>query len=205
MRLITYSFIVILLVGAVQIAAGQDTQSTGIATMFARDPLTQSVCFKDGGPGGAFQGGQARNRCSDLNFNSYATNAFRVGVEGSREGVIVDLGTPEELKAKYGYSETVGNGQGFASLDVKNGKALILKNYRTGELQELAQSSDLFRTTGKNEAVPVKVGHVYLLRITDAREKSFEILAKVLVLAYAPNESVTVRWHLLSNTSVAKL
>jgi hypothetical protein len=194
---------VVLAIGAVQVAAAQAPAQqrdviSSIATLFARDPLMQSLCFKDGGPGGVFQNGQLRNRCSDLNFNSYSANALSVGVEGGRQGTILDLGTPEELKSKYGYSETVSGGQGFASIDVQNGKALILKDHRTGALQELAESADLFRAPRPVASVPVKLGHVYLMRMTDTNDRAFEMFAKVLVLAHAPNESVTVRWNLLS-------
>lgn len=210
MRLIVnLLIIVVLFVGAATLASGQavqsDQPSTGIATLFARDPLTQSVCFKDGGPGGVFQNGQTRNRCSDLNFNSYLANAFSVGIEGGRQGVILDLGTPEELKGKYGYSDTVGGGQGFASIDVKNGKALILKDYKTGKLQEIAESAQLFQSpSGNYTSVPAKLGHVYLMRITDRTDKAFEMFAKVLVVAQVPNESVTVRWQVISNDATAK-
>src|SRR5690348_8334282 len=143
---------VVLVIGTSQVTWSQTYVSsnaglvnTSITTMFARDPLTQSVCFKDGGPGGVFQEGQMRNRCSDLNFNSYSPNGFSVAVEGGRQGVIIDLGTPEELKGKYGYSETVGGGQGFASIDVRDGKALILKDYKKGTKQEISESAQLFQ------------------------------------------------------------
>ncbi|HVF29342.1 MAG TPA: hypothetical protein VNA22_00155 [Pyrinomonadaceae bacterium] len=189
-----------------QIPASASGKETGIATLFARDPLTQSVCLKDGGAGGVFHNGQTKNRCSDLNFNSYLANAFRVGVEGGREGVIVDLGTPEELKGKYGYQETVGNGQGFASIAIGNGKALILNNYKEGTLQPLAESVRLFeKPTSSLASAPVKIGHIYLMRVTDRNDESYEMFAKILVLAYTPGESVTVRWHLLSDSKIAKL
>ena len=204
-----FLIIVTLFAGAVQLTSGQQpvTQDpvTGIATLFARDPLTQSICFRDGGPGAVFQNGQTRNRCSDLNFNSYFANGFSVGVEGGRQGVILDLGTPEQLKGKYGYLETVGAGQGFASIDVRNGKALILKDYKTGELQHLAESANLFRVPESLSSVPVKVGHIYLMRITDRHDKTFEQFAKLLVVAHVPGESVTIRWHLLSDGKMAKL
>ena len=98
---------VVLAIGAVPAAAAQgparqNDAISSIATLFARDPLMQSLCFKDGGPGAVFQNGQRRNRCSDLNFNSYSMNALSVGVEGGRQGTILDLGTPEDLKSKYG-------------------------------------------------------------------------------------------------------
>lgn len=211
MRLLNFVLFCVLVIGASQISAAQALTgdgglTTSITTLFASDPLTQSMCFKDGGPGGAFQNGQTRNRCSDLNFNSYSANGFSVGVEGGRQGVILDLGTPEELKGKYGFNETVGGGHGFASIDVRNGKALILKDYKTRKLQEIAESAQLFRAPSDSyTSVPVKLGHVYLLRITDRHDKSYEMVAKVVVVAYLPGESVTVRWHLLSNNETAKL
>ena len=162
--------------------------------------------FAHGGPGLVFQGGQKRNRCSDLNFDSYTPNAFSVGIEGGREGVIIDIGTPDELKRKYGYSETVGGGQGFASIDVKNRTAFILKNNGTGELQAISESAQLFgKPSDRLASTPVKLGHVYLIRITDRHDRSFEMLAKMLVIAYVPGESVTVRWHLMSDAKTAKL
>lgn len=193
--------------GAASPASIQLEARTDISTLFALDPLTQSLCFRDGGPGGVFQEGQTRNRCSDLNFNSYAANSFSVGVEGGRRGVIIDLGTAQNLKAKYGYSETVGDSQGFASLDVQNGKVMILKDYKAGTLQEIEQSAaDLFSVPARSSAsIPVKLGHIYLMRITDAHDKSYEMLAKMLVIAHVPNESVTVRWSLLANRLTAKL
>jgi hypothetical protein len=99
-----------------------DLARMGLSILYAQDPLTQTLCLRDGGPGLMIQKGQKLNRCSDLNFHSYSPNGFSVGIEGGREGVLLDLGTQEELKVKYGYTETVGNGQGFASLTVKNGK-----------------------------------------------------------------------------------
>ena len=202
---------VVLVVGSSQIASSQTLVSTisgaktGLATMFARDPLTQSLCFKDGGPGGIFQDGETRNLCSDLNFDSYSPNGFSVGIEGGRQGVIIDLGTPAELKGKYGYSETVGGGQGFASIGISGGKALILKDRKTGQMQTITESAQLFRSpSGNYSSIPVKLGHVYLMRITDRNDKTFEMFAKVLVVAYTPGESVTVRWQRIQNDELAK-
>lgn len=179
---------------------------SNISTLFALDPLAQSLCFRDSGPGLVFQSGEVRNRCSDLNFNSYAANSFTVGVEGGRRGVIIDLGTSSDLKTKYGFTETVGNGQGFASIDVANKKALILQDRKTRKMQELAESAELFsKPVSSSASAPVKVGHIYLMRVTDTNDKSFEMFAKLLVIAHVPNESVTVRWVVLGNSDVAKL
>lgn len=208
--IMNFLLVVVLFVGAAQIASAQSARpssdvSTGIATLFARDPLTQSLCFRDGGGGHVFRDGLTRNQCSDLNFNSYNANSFSVGVEGDRRGVIIDLGTPDDLTAKYGFRETVSKGQGFASIDVKNGRALILKEYKTGELQPLAESAQLFTGSLKSVAsAQVKLGHIYLMRITDSNGAADETFAKVLVIAHVPNESVTVRWQLITDNGTAK-
>jgi hypothetical protein len=43
----------------------------------------------------------------------------------------------------------------------------------------------------------VKIGHVYLARITDSYDNNFQVLVKLLVIAYVPGESVTLRWQAL--------
>lgn len=202
---------IVLFVGANQVAAVAQTTGpvsdvpTGLATLFARDPLTQSLCFKDGLPGKIFQHRQQRNRCSDLDFGSYSANAFSAGIEGGKHAIILDLGPSEDLPRKYGFSETNGFGQGFASISIRGRKALILKDYKTGELQEISESARLFSTPIAGHAAPVKLGHVYLIRTTDRHDASYESFAKVLVVAYTPGESVTIRWSLLSDSATAKL
>ncbi len=177
---------------------------TGISTLYAQDPLSQSLCLRDGGPGHIFQKGQKRNRCSDVNFHSYSPNGLSIGIEGGKEGVLIDLGSQDELKTRYRYPETVGNGQGFASLTVKNGRALIVEDDKSGKLQPLAESSLLFQPGKGTASAVVKLGHIYLLRMTDRHDKGFEMFAKILVIAHVPNESVTIRWHMISNSEMAK-
>lgn len=186
---------------AVNFASAQNPARTepkitgGLATLYALDPLARTLCFNDGLEGGAFQQNETRNRCSDIDFNAYTAGGFSVGVEGGREGAIVDLGSAAELQKRYGYTETVGAGQGFASLRAAGGKVFILKDTQSHTEQELAESAALFAAGKSTANAPVKPGHIYLLRITDRTDKSFERLVKLLVVAYRPEESVTVRWQ----------
>jgi hypothetical protein len=196
----TLAIIILLVNTAAPFAQGRDRANeikSDIVTLYARDPLAQSFCFGDNRYGKVFQDGAARNRCSDLDFGSYRADNFSVGVEGSRQGAIVDLGTPDDLQHRYGYEETVGKGQGFASLRVKDGKVYVLQDRRAGTLQELKETEQLFQTPHSTASLPVKLGHVYLLRLTDGREKDFELIVKLLVISYTPDESVTIRWQLL--------
>jgi hypothetical protein len=169
----------------------------GVITLYALDPLTQSFCFRDAGAGLTFQQYEVRNRCSDINFNNYYAEHFAVGIEGARVGSIVDLGTADDLRKKYGYQETVGGGQGFASVHVDSGKVVILKDRRARIMQDLQESTQLFAAPTPGAKAPVKLGHVYLARITEGSDDRAQVLVKLLVIGYVPGESVTFRWQSL--------
>ena len=175
----------------------QQNGKGGVVTLYALDPLTQSFCFRDGGAGHVFQQNEVRNRCSDINYHSYYAEQFAVGIEGARLGSIVDLGTTEDLKNKYGYEETVGAGQGFASVHFENGKLVILKDRRSQEMQSLQESMQVFAEPTSSAKAPVKVGHIYLARISEKRNPDSQVLVKLLVIGHVPGESVTFRWQSL--------
>jgi hypothetical protein len=169
----------------------------GITTLYTLDPLASALCLADGRDGRIFEQNETRNRCSDVDFGSYVAGSFSVGVEGGRRGVIIDLGDAGELMTRYGFRETVGNSQGFASLHVEGDKVQVLKSSRPQEFQELKESAQLFDEGRGTASAPVKVGHIYLLRLTDRNDKSFQRLAKLKVVSYVPGESVTIRWQVL--------
>lgn len=178
-------------------AEGSDLAGGGIVTLYALDPIAARLNLRDGDHGGVFDAHMAKNRGSDLDFAQYRAGEFTVGIEGSRTGVIVDLGTAIDLRQRYGYEETVGNGQGFASLRVVGREVVILRDYARQTTQTVAESEQLFGAAVPGAHAPVKLGHVYLVRIADARDPRHETLAKLLVLEYRPGESVTLRWQLL--------
>ncbi len=169
----------------------------GVVTLYALDPLARTLCFADGRDGHVFQENEVRNRCSDLDFGSYREGHFSVGVEGARLGAIVNLGTADELRQRYGYPETVGNGQGFASLRAESGRVLVLKGVRPHAEQELKESALLFGEGAGAASASVKLGNIYLVRLTDRRDRAFERVVKLKVIAHTPNESVTIRWQAL--------
>ena len=63
--------------------------------------------------------------------------------------------------------------------------------------QPLEESAKLFAEPKSSANAPIQLGHIYLVRITDTKEKSFQLIAKLMVIAYRPEEAVTVRWELL--------
>jgi hypothetical protein len=168
----------------------------GVATLYALDPLAHTFCFREGQAGLVIQQNEIRNRCSDVDFNSYNAGNFTVGTEGGRVGSIIDLGNPAELKQKYGYPESsLQTGQGYTSIRVENDAVVILKE--RGTVQPLTESQELFNEGKSLATLPIRLGHVYLVRLTDRHDKSFQLLAKMMVVSYVPNESVTIRWQLL--------
>lgn len=184
----------------VTLAAGADDSSyprSGLATLYARDPVATSLCLADGQPGRVVQDNQVKNRCSDIDFGSYHDGSFSVGIEGARLGTIVDLGDMAAVQRRYGYAETVGGGQGFTSIRLEGGKLQILRDRSQGLYQDLRESDDVFAKPRPGAFAPIQAGHAYLVRITDSHNPAYQMLAKLLVIAYVPGESVTVRWFRL--------
>ena len=98
---------------------------------------------------------------------------------------------------RYGYEETVGNGQGFASIRFEDSKLVILRDRRERVVQDLKETEQLFAPPKSGAAAPVKLGHIYLVRITDRHDSNFQLLVKLLVISHVPGESVTFRWQSL--------
>ena len=169
-----------------------------IVTLYALDPLARTFSFSDGGYGQVFADWSVYNRRSEIDFNTYNRGNFTVGVEGGEVGTIIDLGSSAELQAKYKYQETVGNGQGFASIHRKNQTLLIVKgNSYNHTFQPMQESAELFREGRSSASAPVHLGHLYVLRVTDRNEAALDLIVKLLVIAYQPNEWVTIRWEVL--------
>src|SRR5262245_5294056 len=101
--------------------------SSTITTLYSNDPIAHSLCFADGREGGSIQNGGVFNRCSHIEFDNYKAGNLSVAIEGGEVGRIIDLGTGRDLSKLYGYGETVGNGQGFASIEFRDGKIWIAK------------------------------------------------------------------------------
>ena len=168
----------------------------GIVTMYALDPLSRSLCFRDGREGLTFQNNRWANRCSDLNFNVAPEGSLVSGIEANRVAAIVDLGTPNDLRQRYGYDDADGGGEGFASLRLQDDKIVILKEDNPNEkLQPLREGPALFTDVGPSAAAPVRLGHIYLVRIADKKDRTYQQLVKLMIIAYRPNESITLRWE----------
>ncbi|HXQ74803.1 MAG TPA: hypothetical protein VN844_30140 [Pyrinomonadaceae bacterium] len=177
----------------------QPRKRGGIFTMYAMDPLSRNLCFSDGKEGMAFVNHKWENRCSDLSYTQAGGGSFVTGIELNRSGAIVDLGTANDLRGRYSFEDAENGGVGFASLRVMGGKIMILQDdigKTPATWQPLQEASQLAETKSSATA-PIKLGHIYLVRITDSRDKNYEQLVKLLVVAYRNEEAVTLRWELL--------
>ena len=170
------------------------TRAGGITTLYAYDPLASSLSFGDGEYGHVFHDNELKNRNSDIDFGSYGAGELSVGIEGGRVGAIVDLGTGRDLQQRYQYSDTVGAHQGFASLRLENGQLVIRKGQNE---RQPVKEAELLSTPKSVARAPVASGHIYIVRIVDTHDASFERMAKLVVLESRVNESVTFRWERL--------
>lgn len=173
---------------------------SGIFTMYAIDPLARTLCFNDGKEGMAFVNNKWENRCSDLSYTLAGNGSLVSGIELNRVAAIVDLGNANELRARYGFDDAENGGVGFASLRVEGDKIMVLQDNGNPSkpiwqpLREAAKLSDVKSSAN----APIQLGHIYLLRITDSKDKSSQqLVVKLMVIAYRPEEAVTVRWELL--------
>jgi hypothetical protein len=182
--------------GAERPAVPQRQVRGGIFTLYALDPLARALCFRDGRDGLAFQKNRWANRCSDLSFNLTADGSFVAAIEANRIAAMIDLGTARELRDRYGFEDAENGGEGFASLHLDGEGIVILKEDNPNEtLQPLKEGSALFAELRPSANAPIRLGHIYLLRIADKKDKGYQQAVKFIVIAYRPNESVTIRWE----------
>jgi hypothetical protein len=178
--------------------ATQPKKRGGIFTMYVMDPLARTMCFSDGKEGFAFVNNEYRNRCSDLSYILASNGSLASGIEVNRVAAIVDLGMPDELRRRYDFEDAQGGGTGFASLHLNGDKIMILKqDLGRPEYQPLQEGPKLFTELTPSATAPIKLGHIYLVRIADKKDTNFQQLVKLMVIAFRPEESVTVRWELL--------
>lgn len=180
--------------------AAQPRKRGGIFTLYAMDPLARTLCFKDGKEGMAFVSNKWENRCSDLSYTLAGNGNLVSGIELNRVAAIVDLGTADELRGRYGYEDAENGGVGFASLRLEGDKVTILQDDNgkfKASWQPLTESAKLSEVKSSATA-PIQLGHIYLVRIVDSKDKSVQQIVKLLVIAYKPEEAVTVRWELLN-------
>ena len=79
------------------------------------------------------------NRCSDLSYSLAGNGSFVSGIESNRVASIVDLGTANDLRARYGFDDADGGGVGFASLRLEGDKITVLRDVCASPDERLEQ------------------------------------------------------------------
>lgn len=192
------------LVRSQSVAAPDDKQASqtrkrgGIFTLYALDPLARTLCFSDGKEGMQFLNNQWENRCSDLSYSLAGDGSLVTGFEVNRVAAIVDLGTGNDLRGRYGFEDADNGGVGFASLRLQGGQVMVLQEDNSKPVwQPLKEGAQILGELKPSANAPIKLGHIYLLRLADTKDKSFQQVIKLMVIAYRPEEAVTLRWELL--------
>src|SRR5215510_9509243 len=127
--------------------ARQPRKRGGVFTMYAMDPLSRTLCLTDGKEGTAFVNNKWEDRCSDLSYTLAGNGSLVTGIEVNRLAAIVDLGTANDLRERYGYEDAENGGVGFASLRLEGDKITILKNDNgkfKASWQSLQENATLF-------------------------------------------------------------
>jgi hypothetical protein len=194
----------ILLSPAALPAAGIESQPAGEPVTFTRTLWQRhfgqnSVSLATGSFGTGLQGLQVVNFDSELGFGALYEDQLTAGIQGGQVGALLDLGSTAELAAGLGYSETVGGGQGFASLHFEQGQLLILDDFATQTYQPFPRGQAFFDAPAPQFSQPIgpEVDHLYLVRLLDQNDPNFERLAKLYVVEHVPGERVTIVWQTL--------
>ena len=166
-------------------------------TLYQNDFLRRSVSLATGEYGLAIEGYKVVNIDSELDFGGYHPNMLRAGVQGGQVGWLYDLGTSDELAQRYGYQETVGGGQGFASIHFQGSQLVILQDYSAQTFQPFTEGARFYHAAppASSQPMAVQVGHIYLVLIRDPGDPSFERFVKLIVTAHTDDEQVTVAWE----------
>src|ERR1051325_4168939 len=141
MKKLFVSFILLLAgFGAPQLLRAQtpampdDKQAThprkrgGVFTLYAIDPLSRNLCSTDWKAGMGFINNEWEIRCSDQSYTLAGTGSLVSDIELKRVAAIVDLGTPSDLRGRYGYDDAENGGVRFASLRLDGDKIVVLQD-----------------------------------------------------------------------------
>lgn len=167
------------------------------STLYQQDFLRRTLSLNTGEYGTVLQDHQVLNLDSELDYGSYLPDGLSVGVQGGQRGDFYDLGTTAELAQRYGYQETVGGGQGFASIHFDGGTLVILRGLDGPTFQPFTEGNIYLASAPPSGigSVPVQDGHLYLVRIVDANDPGFFRFVKLMVTSHRPSDQVTLVWQ----------
>lgn len=112
--------------GVLDDCVGKD-RVTGVVTLLHTTTLA-TISLLDGRSGLVTKDLAVYNRDSHVAFEIYGKDTLGVGIQGWQRGAILDLGSAQELEARYGYKETSAALRG-ASIHRTAGSLVIVARF----------------------------------------------------------------------------
>lgn len=172
-------------------ASLQRSPKRGMATLYSKDPLLRTYSFTHMDHGTEFEDWDIHFVRCELDFDWMRKNHFTAGILEGEKGIILDLG--ERSLPPYGIPL-------FYSLMRKERKFYAKRKPYSEEWRELEELGVLFGPWEETLSyAPVAEGHTYCIRVFNQEEgkKSKDIMVKLLVVEFVPNQHTTFRWEML--------
>ena len=181
--------------------AGEDRSAPyRTATLRTTDIFWSGIDLIDGSQGGTIQDREVKNAGKHIELGNYNEDAFSVGIQGGERGAIIDLGHWRDLAQQENYPETVGGGQGFASIHFRDGEMVILDRRNPNTYRRFERGNYFVDNVpvGVAKHAPARLGHIYLVRVIDQHDPQFELIAKILVVGGSRSgKQATIIWQVL--------
>jgi len=161
------------------------------------DPFLTGLSFANGSSNSVYVEYLPYNFRSDIVYSAYVANQFTISPEGNNKAVVLDLGTQEQIIQTYGIVPYAGVYYGI-HYELQNGTMIVVVPKNTTTFQPLLPEHLIaLNLTVSNPSFYPQTGHVYLIRIVGGAPTTYSLLAKLMVLQVAPdNSSVVIRWDL---------
>ncbi|KAL9655467.1 hypothetical protein ABK040_011862 [Willaertia magna] len=155
------------------------------------DPFSSSWNFYCNLPGIGPQDYASVNYGSDIRtWWSGSDNYFEVGIQGGDTGYIVDLGEESDIRSQYGISNNVA--YVFSSIGFKDNQLQLVKSATSKDATYVPLNGTviqaLFQQQSYGNKLPIRLGHVYLVRITEGASDT-RIISKFKVTMTAPSDN----------------
>ena len=145
--------------------------SSGLVTLYALDPVTSFFSLTENHAGGILEHHRDLANGAEIDFGEYHAGNLTVADSNGMTGAIVDLGTAETHKKQDEDSDA--------------------------DYQELKEGSQLFGDLKPLATAPIILGHIYVLRVIGTTGRPVDFVAKLKVVAFQPDQAVTIRWEIL--------
>lgn len=168
-----------------------------LTTLYRFDPVLSSISLQTGELGARIVDGELQLLEADIAYGR-PEGGLQAGLSEDRPAQILDMGTLQQLAQVYGYETPDGYSQFWASMRLDGDELEVAEVEIEDRYQEVTEYRSLLKLRPRVlDRTEVRAGHVYMIRITDRRDRRYELIAKLLILAHDPGERVTFRWSVL--------